>query len=54
MNNACNFNQGRLVSIIGIGAPTYTNTHRNETVNVEKIKHIFHVLILPTKSVFKY
>jgi hypothetical protein len=32
---------------------TYTTTHRNKTVNVDKIKHIFIVLVLLTKSVFK-
>ena len=50
---------GRLISIIGpqskqyTGAPTYTATHRNKNVNVDKIKHIFIVLVLPPKSVFK-
>jgi hypothetical protein len=33
---------------------TCTTTHRNKTVNVDKIKHTFIVLILPTKSVFKH
>jgi hypothetical protein len=39
--------QGRHTSIIGprtkqcIGVPTYTNTHRNKSVIVDKIKHIF-------------
>jgi hypothetical protein len=32
------------------GAPTYITTHMNKTVNVDKIKHIFIVLVLPTKS----
>jgi hypothetical protein len=32
-------------------APTYTATHRNKTVNVDKIEHIFIVLVLPTTSV---
>ena len=36
------------------GANTYTTTHRNKTVNVDKIRHIFIVLVLPTKSVFKH
>jgi hypothetical protein len=46
--------QGRLNSIIGPrakqfkGAPAYTTNHRNENVNVDKIKHIFSVLVLPT------
>jgi len=46
--------QGRLNSIIGPrakqckGTPTYTTTHRNENVNVDKIKHILSVLVLPT------
>ena len=35
-------------------ALTYTTTHRNKTVNVDKIKHIIIVLVLPTKSVFKH
>jgi len=30
------------------GANTYTTTHRNKTVNVDKIKHTFIVLVLPT------
>ena len=34
------------------GGPTYTNSHRNKNVNVDKIKHIFIILVLPTKSVF--
>ena len=52
--------QGCLNNIIGsrakqsTGAHTYTTTHRNETVNVDKIKHIVIVLVLPTKSVFKH
>ena len=33
--------------------PTQPNTHRNKTVNVYKIKHIYIVLVFPTKSVFK-
>jgi hypothetical protein len=54
------YNQGHLNSIIGpwekqcTGAHTYTTTHRNKTVNVDKIKHIFIVLVLPTKLVFKH
>jgi hypothetical protein len=35
------------------GVTTYTTTPGNETVNVGKIEHIFIVLVLPTKSVFK-
>jgi len=46
--------QGRLNSKAVQWVPTYTTTHRNKTVNVYKIKHIFIVLVLPTKSVFKY
>ena len=34
------------------GTPIYTTTHRNNTVNVGKIKHIFIVKIFPIKSVF--
>jgi hypothetical protein len=34
------------------GGPTYTNSHRNKNVNVDKIKHIFIILVLPTKSLF--
>ena len=51
--------QGRLISIISpqskqyTGTPTYTTTHKNKNVNVDRIKHIFIVLILPPKSVFK-
>ena len=54
------FGTGPSFSIIGprakerTGAPTYTTTHMNKTVNVDKIKHIFIVLVLPTKSVFKH
>jgi len=36
------------------GASTYTTTHRNKNVIVDKIKHIFIVLVLPTKSIFKH
>jgi hypothetical protein len=52
--------EGRLNSIITprekqcTGAHIYTTTHRNKTVNVDKIKHIFIVLVFPTKSVFKH
>ena len=53
--------QGRLNSIIGprakqcTGVPTYTTTHRNKNVMVDRIKHISSiVLIFPTKSVFKH
>jgi hypothetical protein len=35
------------------GAHTYTTTHRNKTVNVDKNKHVSIVLVLPIKSVFK-
>jgi hypothetical protein len=35
------------------GAHTNTTTHRNKTVNVYKIKHVYIVLVFPTKSVFK-
>jgi len=50
----------RLNSIIGpqakgcTGAPTYSTTYMNKTVNVDKIKHIFIVLVLPTKLLFKH
>ena len=49
--------QDRLASVIGPQAKQCTGahsntTHRNKTVNVDQIKHIFIVLILPTKSVF--
>ena len=50
----------RLNSIIGpwsqlcTGVHTYTNTHRNKIVIVDKIKHIFIVLAIPTISVFKH
>ena len=50
-------NQGLLNTIIGPrvkqcpGALTYTATRRNKNVNVNKISHIFIVLVLPTKSV---
>ena len=52
--------QGRLNSIIGphakqcTGTHTYTTTRRNKTVNADKIKHIFIVLVLLIKSVFKH
>jgi len=36
------------------GAPIYTTTHMNKTINVNKIKYIFIALVLPTKSVFKH
>ena len=48
--------KGRLNNIIGpqakqyIGAHTYTTTHRNKTVNVDKMKHIFIVLVLTTNK----
>ena len=50
--------QGRLNSIIGpretqrTGAPTFTTTHRNNTVNVDKSKYIFIVLVFPTTFSF--
>ena len=55
------YGQGRLVSNIGPGQssalrPLSMQTlTENKTINamVDKIKHIFLVLILPTKSVFK-
>jgi hypothetical protein len=31
-------------------AHTYTTTHRNKTVNVDRIKHKFIALVLPAKS----
>jgi hypothetical protein len=52
--------QGHLNNIIGprakqyTGTHIYTTTHRNKTVNVDKIKHIFIVLVFPSKSVFKH
>ena len=36
------------------GDYAYRTTHRNKSVNVDKIKHIFIVLICPTKPVFKH
>jgi hypothetical protein len=39
-------------AFIGTRAKQCTTTHRNKTVNVNKIKHIFIVLVLPTKSMF--
>jgi hypothetical protein len=53
------FSHGRLNNIIGprakqhAGAHAYTTTHRDKSVNVDKIKHIFIVLVLTIKSVFK-
>jgi hypothetical protein len=35
------------------GGPTYTATHKNKNINVDKIKLIFIVLVLRTKSVFE-
>ena len=52
--------QRRLNSIIGLrakqctGAHSHKTTRRNKTVNADKIKHTFIVLVLPTKSVFKH
>jgi hypothetical protein len=49
--------QGRLNNLIDprakqwTGTHIYATTHRNKTANVVKIKHIFIVLVLPTKSV---
>jgi hypothetical protein len=34
------------------GGHFYSTTHSNKTVNVDKIKHLFILLVLPTKSVF--
>jgi hypothetical protein len=54
--NTRNYIQGRLNSIIGprakqyTGAHTYTTTRRKKTVNVKKIKHVFIVWVLPTRS----
>jgi hypothetical protein len=54
-----NITQGHLNSIIDTGKVvhwgpyTYTTTHRNKTANMDNIKHIFIILIFPTKSVFK-
>ena len=48
--------KGHLNNIIGpqakqcIGAHTYTTTHRNKTVNVNKMKHTFIVLVLTTNK----
>jgi len=36
------------------GAQIYTTTYRNKTGNVDRVKHKFIVLVLPTKSVFKH
>ena len=38
----------------GALGPLPTHTHRNKTVNIDKIKYIFIVLVLPTKSVLKH
>jgi len=52
--------QGRISSIIGTRAMqrtvvhSYTTTHRNKTVEIDKIKHILIVLVLPTKSMYKH
>ena len=35
-------------------APIYANSHRNKLYMVDKIKHIFLVLVLSTQSVFKH
>jgi hypothetical protein len=54
------YGQGHHNSIIGpraeqcTEANTYTTTHRNKNVNVDKINHIFIALVLSTKSVFKH
>jgi hypothetical protein len=43
---------------ISLGGPPrahiYTTTHRNKNVNVDKIKHIYCIEYLTTKSVFKH
>jgi len=39
---------------VGINPHTYKTTHRNKIVNVNKIKHIFIILVLSTKSVLKH
>lgn len=48
--------EDRLNSIIDPGKSTavtaYTTTHRTKIVNVDQIKHIFIVWVLPTKSLF--
>ena len=36
------------------GANIHTATHRNKTVNVNKINHMFITLVLPTKPMFKH
>ena len=36
------------------GSTTYTTIHRNKTVIVNQIKHIFIVLTLPTKTYSTY
>jgi len=36
------------------GTPTYTSSLVNKTMNVDKIKHTFIVLVLPTKSVLMH
>ena len=52
--------QGHLNSIKGprakqhTGANTCKTTHRKKSANVDKIKHIFIVLVFPTKLVFKH
>ena len=52
--------QERLNSIIGPwkqhcnGTPTYTSSLVNKTINVDKIKHTFIVLVLPTNSVLMH
>ena len=47
-HNTCK--QGRLISSIGPRA----RQCRNKAVTVDKIKHIFIILVLPTKSAMKY
>jgi hypothetical protein len=55
MKNEWGSKQGHLNNIIGhrakqcTGAHTYTTTHINKTVNVDKMKYIFIVLVLPNK-----
>jgi hypothetical protein len=45
---------GRSEKTNGVGAHSYTTTHRNKFVIADEIKHIFIVLVLPTKSVIKH
>ena len=52
-------NRGVLTTYMSAGNavhwnPSYTTTHRDNNVNVDKINHIFIVLVLLTQSVFKH